>query len=82
VAEGKRYRGKRRRASARRALAASTLAASVAAAGMAAPTAGVAASSKVYACYSDKTNALYYATSAKCKTGFTSISWNQQGLRG
>ncbi|HZO78443.1 MAG TPA: hypothetical protein VFB39_10395 [Solirubrobacteraceae bacterium] len=49
---------------------------------MAAAPAGAATSGKIYACYSDKTKALYYATSTKCKTGFTSISWNQQGPQG
>ena len=56
--------------------------ATVAATGLAAAPAGAATSGKVYACYSDKTKALYYATSSKCKTGFTSISWNQQGPQG
>ena len=62
-------------------LAAAGLAASVAASGLAAP-AGAAASSKIYACYSDTTKALYYAKSSTCKSGFTAISWNKQGPQG
>jgi hypothetical protein len=84
VSEGKPYGASKRRGSGRgrRALIASGVAASVAAAGLAAAPAGAAASSKLYACYSDKTKALYYAKSAKCKSGFTPISWNNQGPQG
>lgn len=57
--------------------------ATVAAAGMAATPAGAATSGKLYACYSDKTKALYYSKpGAKCATGFTQISWNKQGPQG
>lgn len=64
-------------------LAATGLAATVAAAGMAAAPAGAATSGKLYACYSDKTKALYYSKpGAKCAKGFTQISWSKQGPQG
>ena len=55
----------------------------MAATGIAAGPAGASASGTIYACYSDKTKALYYSKStAKCATGFTRISWNTQGPQG
>lgn len=83
MSEGKEYtRARRRPTMGRRALLAAGVAASMAAAGMAPSSAGAASSGKVYACYSDSTNALYRATSSTCKPGFTSISWNKQGPQG
>jgi hypothetical protein len=59
------------------------LAASVAAAGLAAAPAGAITSGTIYACYSDKTQALYHSTaSGTCAAGFTRISWNAQGPQG
>ncbi len=50
---------------------------------MAAAPAGAATSGKLYACYSDKTKALYYSKpGTKCAKGFTQISWNKQGPQG
>ncbi len=83
IPEGKKYRGKRRRPRGKRALAATGLAATMAATGLAAAPASASGSSTIYACYSDKTKALYYSKpSAKCGTGFTRISWNTQGPQG
>lgn len=85
MSEGREYGGggKRPRGLGRRAAIASGLAASVAAAGLAAGPAGAATPSKLYACYSDKTKALYYSKpGAKCATGFTQISWNKVGPQG
>ena len=85
ASEGKLYRAtKRRRVRAsRRALVASGLVASVAASGIAVGAAGAATSSKIYACYSDATKALYHSSaSAACARGYTRISWNQVGPQG
>ena len=64
-------------------LAATGLATAVAAAGIAAGPAAASGSSTIYACYSDKTKALYYSKpGATCATGLTRISWNKQGPQG
>ncbi len=45
--------------------------------------AGAASSTKIYACYSTKTNALSYdPKGAKCASGETQISWNASGPQG
>ncbi len=55
----------------------------MAATGLAAGPAGASGSSTIYACYSDKTKALYYSkATAKCARGLTRISWNTQGPQG
>ena len=55
----------------------------MAATGIAAAPAGASASGTIYACYSDKTKALYYSKAgATCASGFTRISWNTQGPQG
>jgi hypothetical protein len=61
-----------------------SLAASTAAAGIAAgPVDAATNSGKVYACYSDRTNALYYSNpTTKCGAGFTRISWSKRGPQG
>lgn len=53
--------------------------------GVAAATAGArpeVATSKIYACYSEKTAALYRATSSRCPSGEKSLSWNATGPQG
>ncbi|MGO9197159.1 MAG: hypothetical protein ACLQK4_08520 [Acidimicrobiales bacterium] len=62
------------------------IASSAAAAGLGAIAtmpAGAATATKLYACYSDKTNALSYdPKGAKCARGETQISWNAAGPQG
>ncbi len=80
-------RGKRTRIAAAGALAATGFAASAAvgAGALGASAAGAATSSKIYACYSTKTDALTYLDYPKvttCARGETRISWNASGPQG
>jgi len=50
-----------------------------------APTAAGAATTKIYACYSDTSNELFYLnypTDKTCPSGDTMISWNSKGAQG
>jgi len=44
--------------------------------------AAVSTNGVIYACYSNRTHALYHATSATCARGYTSLRWSVQGPQG
>ncbi|HZO78445.1 MAG TPA: hypothetical protein VFB39_10405 [Solirubrobacteraceae bacterium] len=59
------------------------MAATVAAGGFAAGPAAASGPPTIFACYSDKTKALYYSSPhALCKPGFTRLGWNAEGPQG